>query len=94
MDLLFGIKKNKKEDKDQFLKAQKEARQQREKAKQQEKSAIRIQSVYRGSKVRENTVNELKQDRLKKLSDVMKVGSKFDQKTLALLANKVNFLFG
>lgn len=89
MDLLFGIKKNKKEDKDQFLKAQKEARQQREKAKQQEKSAIRIQSVYRGSKVRENTVNELKQDRLKKLSDVMKVGSKFDQKTLALLANKL-----
>jgi len=81
-----GISKN---SKDQFIRAQKEAKAQREKSKQQQKSAIKIQACFRGSRARQNILKELILDPSKKISDVCKLKDKLPAHQFPLLANKV-----
>jgi len=93
MDSFFlsNIKKSKKEDKSHFLKVQKEAKEEREKIKHQEKCATKIKALYMGYKARAMLLQELSTDLRKKLSDVMKLKDKLPPSQFSLIANKVYF---
>ncbi len=84
-----GIKKAKKEDKNLFMQAQKEAKAKREQAKLELQCALKIQALYKSYKTRAKLLDELSADRLKKFGDVLKLKGKLPAQQFALIANKV-----
>ena len=72
-EFAFGVPKKKKDDKSSFLASTKRQKEQREILRNEQKSALKIQTFYRQVSTRAQYLSQLEGEALKKLSDLSKI---------------------